>query len=66
MTAVTCPIDQAYHPAVTGKGSAILGLVSGNRFTLGLGAGERLNEHDVGALARHGRASQAPIDIQAC
>jgi alkanesulfonate monooxygenase SsuD/methylene tetrahydromethanopterin reductase-like flavin-dependent oxidoreductase (luciferase family) len=37
MTAVTCPIDQAYHPAVTAKGSAILGLVSGNRFTLGSG-----------------------------
>ena len=65
MTAVTCPIMR-YHPAIIAQGAATLGLLSDNRFTLGLGAGERLNEHDVGALARHGRASQAPIDIQAC
>jgi G6PDH family F420-dependent oxidoreductase len=48
MTAVTCPIMR-YHPAVIAQGTATLGLLSSNRFTLGLGAGERLNEHAVGA-----------------
>jgi G6PDH family F420-dependent oxidoreductase len=47
MTAVTCPIMR-YHPAVIAQGTATLGLLSDNRFTLGLGAGERLNEHIVG------------------
>src|SRR5204863_2889396 len=44
MTAVTCPIMR-YHPAIIAQGTATLGLLSDNRFTLGLGAGERLNEH---------------------
>jgi G6PDH family F420-dependent oxidoreductase len=47
MTAVTCPIMR-YHPAIIAQGAATLGLLSDNRFTLGLGAGERLNEHVVG------------------
>jgi G6PDH family F420-dependent oxidoreductase len=47
MTAVTCP-TMRYHPAIIAQGAAILGLLSGNRFTLGVGAGERLNEHIVG------------------
>src|SRR5579862_8978230 len=48
MTAVTCPIMR-YHPAIIAQGAATLALLSGNRFTLGLGSGERLNEHIVGA-----------------
>ena len=57
MTAVTCPIMR-YHPAIIAQGAATLGLLSDNRFTLGLGAGERLNEHVVGRrLARQRRAS---------
>ena len=47
MTYVTCPIMR-YHPAVVAQKAATLGLLSDNRFTLGLGAGENLNEHVVG------------------
>jgi G6PDH family F420-dependent oxidoreductase len=66
MTSVTCPIMR-YHPAIIAQGAATLGLLSDNRFTLGLGAGERLNEHVVGAGwpgrgERHERLSEA-VDI---
>ena len=47
MTYVTCPIMR-YHPAVVAQKAATVGLLSGNRFILGLGAGENLNEHVVG------------------
>src|SRR5438876_8500624 len=47
MTYVTCPIMR-YHPAVVAQQAATAGLLSGGRFTLGLGAGENLNEHVVG------------------
>jgi G6PDH family F420-dependent oxidoreductase len=47
MTAVTCPILR-YHPVVVAQKAATLQILSGNRFRLGLGAGERLNEHVVG------------------
>ena len=47
MTYVTCPTVR-YHPAVVAQKAATLGLLSGGRFTLGLGAGENLNEHVVG------------------
>jgi G6PDH family F420-dependent oxidoreductase len=47
MTYVTCPIMR-YHPAVVAQKAATLGLLSDNRFTLGLGSGENLNEHVVG------------------
>ena len=47
MTYVTCPIMR-YHPAVVAQKAATIGLLSDNRFTLGLGAGENLNEHVVG------------------
>ena len=36
-----------YHPAVVAQKAATIALLSGNRFTLGLGAGENLNEHVV-------------------
>ncbi len=48
MTYVTCPI-QRYHPAVVAQKAATMGLLSDGRFTLGLGAGENLNEHVVAA-----------------
>jgi G6PDH family F420-dependent oxidoreductase len=47
MTYVTCPIMR-YHPAVVAQQAATVGLLSDGRFTLGLGAGENLNEHVVG------------------
>ncbi|MGY1665890.1 TIGR03557 family F420-dependent LLM class oxidoreductase [Geodermatophilus sp. SYSU D00696] len=47
VTGVTCPIIR-YHPAVIAQAAATVQLLSGNRFTLGVGAGERLNEHVVG------------------
>ena len=48
MTYVTCPTYR-YHPAVVAQQAATLAIISGNRFTLGLGSGENLNEHIVGA-----------------
>lgn len=47
MTYVTCPIMR-YHPTVVAQQAATVQLLSDNRFTLGLGAGENLNEHVVG------------------
>jgi len=47
MTYVTCP-TMRYHPTVVAQQAATVQLLSGNRFTLGLGAGENLNEHVVG------------------
>jgi G6PDH family F420-dependent oxidoreductase len=46
-TGVTCPMIR-YHPAVIAQAAATVQLLSGNRFTLGVGSGERLNEHVVG------------------
>src|ERR1700754_663737 len=47
MTSVTCPILR-YHPAVVAQKAATVQILSDGRFTLGLGAGENLNEHVVG------------------
>jgi len=47
MTYVTCPTVR-YHPAVVAQKAATIGVLSDNRFILGLGAGENLNEHVVG------------------
>ena len=47
MTYVTCPIKR-YHPVVVAQKAATMALLSGDRFTLGLGAGENLNEHVTG------------------
>lgn len=48
MSFVTCP-TRRYHPAVVAQKAATVALLSEGRFTLGLGAGENLNEHVVGA-----------------
>jgi G6PDH family F420-dependent oxidoreductase len=66
MTYVTCPIKR-YHPAVVAQKAATVALLSDNRFTLGLGAGENLNEHVTGggwppANVRHQRLAEA-VDI---
>ncbi len=46
-TGVTCPFIR-YHPAIIAQAAATMALLSEGRFTLGVGAGERLNEHVVG------------------
>lgn len=66
MTAVTCP-TMRYHPAVIAQAAATMALLSNNRFILGLGSGERLNEHIVGegwpgVRERRARLSEA-LDI---
>ncbi|MCB5179776.1 LLM class F420-dependent oxidoreductase [Streptomyces antimicrobicus] len=48
MTFVTCPTFR-YHPAVVAQKAATMQLLSEGRFRLGLGSGENLNEHIVGA-----------------
>jgi G6PDH family F420-dependent oxidoreductase len=47
MTYVTCPIRR-YHPAVIAQAAATTNLLAEGRFTLGVGAGENLNEHVIG------------------
>jgi len=69
MTYVTCPIVR-YHPAVVAQKAATVGILSDNRFTLGLGAGENLNEHVVGhgwppVNVRHEMLEEATIIIKA-
>ncbi|WFE37318.1 TIGR03557 family F420-dependent LLM class oxidoreductase [Micromonospora sp. WMMD998] len=62
-TGVTCPTVR-YHPAIIAQAAATLAIVSNGRFTLGVGAGERLNEHVVGrgfpgVRGRHERLREA-------
>lgn len=47
VTGVTCP-TMRYHPAIIAQAAATLALISDGRATLGIGSGERLNEHVVG------------------
>src|SRR5690554_227476 len=47
VTGVTCP-TMRYHPAIIAQAAATTALISGGRFTLGVGSGERLNEHVIG------------------
>ncbi|MDX3195140.1 TIGR03557 family F420-dependent LLM class oxidoreductase [Streptomyces sp. MN03-5084-2B] len=63
MTYVTCP-TMRYHPAVVAQKAATVQALSGGRFTLGLGAGENLNEHVIGrgwppANVRHEMLAEA-------
>lgn len=46
-TGVTCPSFR-YHPAIIAQAAATVQILSDNRFTLGVGSGERLSEHIVG------------------
>jgi G6PDH family F420-dependent oxidoreductase len=69
MTYVTCPTFR-YHPAVVAQKAATVQLLSQGRFTLGLGAGENLNEHIVGggwpgADIRHERLVESVEIIRA-
>jgi G6PDH family F420-dependent oxidoreductase len=62
-TGVTCP-SVRYHPAIIAQAAATLAIVSDGRFTLGVGAGERLNEHVTGQgfpdrRRRHARLREA-------
>jgi G6PDH family F420-dependent oxidoreductase len=47
-TAVTCPTIRV-HPAVIAQAAATASLLTGGKFTLGVGTGEALNEHVTGA-----------------
>ncbi|MCU1388304.1 MAG: F420-dependent oxidoreductase, family, partial [Ilumatobacteraceae bacterium] len=65
-TFVTCPILR-YHPAIVAQQAATIALLSNERFTLSVGAGERLNEHIIGrgwppADVRH-RMLREALDI---
>lgn len=65
-TGVTCP-SVRYHPAIIAQAAATLAIISDGRFTLGVGSGERLNEHVVGqgfgsVRDRHERLVEA-LDI---
>ena len=53
---MTCPIIRT-HPAVIAQAAATTAALSGDRFWLGLGTGERLNEHIVGA-------KWPPVDVR--
>lgn len=46
-TAVTCPLMRQ-HPAIVAQAAATSALLTGNRFALGVGTGEALNEHIFG------------------
>lgn len=47
-TGLTCPIIR-YHPAIVAQAAATIAVMSDSRFSLAVGAGERLNEHVTGA-----------------
>jgi G6PDH family F420-dependent oxidoreductase len=47
-TAVTCPLLRQ-HPATVAQAAATSALLTGGRFTLGVGTGEALNEHILGS-----------------
>lgn len=56
-TGVTCP-SMRYHPAIIAQAAATMAIISDGRFFLGVGAGEKLNEHITGqgfpnATTRH-------------
>ena len=48
MTAVTCPTVRI-HPAIVAQAAATSAVLTRGRFALGVGSGEALNEHVVGA-----------------
>src|SRR4051812_4088268 len=65
-TGLTCPILR-YHPAIIAQAAATVSVMSEGRFSLAIGAGERLNEHVTGVRwpsipERHEMLAEA-IDI---
>lgn len=63
MTGVTCPTFR-YHPAIVAQMAATTAVLADGRFALGVGAGERLNEHVIGGgwpsvRVRHERLAEA-------
>lgn len=66
MSFVTCPTLR-YHPAVVAQKAATVQILSGDRFRLGLGAGESLNEHVVGrrwpAVGERHRMLSEALDV---
>src|ERR1700689_3563768 len=46
-TAVTCPLVRQ-HPVLVAQAAASSAILTGGRFTLGVGTGEALNEHILG------------------
>jgi G6PDH family F420-dependent oxidoreductase len=46
-TAVTCPLVRL-HPVIVAQATATSALLTGGKFTLGVGTGEALNEHVLG------------------
>ncbi|MEX0168310.1 TIGR03557 family F420-dependent LLM class oxidoreductase [Streptomyces sp. LMG1-1-1.1] len=61
MSFVTCPTFR-YHPAVIAQKAATVQQLSEGRFRLGLGSGENLNEHVVGAGWPSARVRLAMLD----
>jgi coenzyme F420-dependent glucose-6-phosphate dehydrogenase len=48
ITGITCP-TMRYHPAIVAQAAATVASLAPGRFSLGVGTGENLNEHIVGA-----------------
>ena len=48
ITGVTCP-TMRYHPAIVAQAAATVASLAPGRFSLGVGTGENLNEHVIGA-----------------
>jgi len=65
-TAVTCPTIR-YHPAVVAQAAATVATMLPDRFFLGVGTGENLNEHIVGApwadYETRGRMLEEAVDV---
>lgn len=69
MTYVTTPTFR-YHPVIVAHAAATMALISDGRFSLNVGAGERLNEHVIGGgwpsvRTRHERLREAVEIIRA-
>src|ERR1700691_796738 len=58
-TAVTCPLMRQ-HPAIVAQAAATSALLTGGSFTLGVGAGEALNEHILG---QHWPSAEVRLDM---
>ena len=60
-TAVTCPTTRV-HPAVIAQAAATSAVLTGGRFTLGVGTGEALNEHILGDRWPHAELRFEPLE----